>query len=256
MGAGAITSQIDVAQLTLYAFWIFFIALVFYLHRENKREGYPLDSDASGRRSVEGWPGVPKPKIFHLWDGRTVQAPRPEAFSRPKNAVDNGVYIGQPLDPVGNPLLAGVGPGAWAERGHEPARTIDGRSAIVPIGMADDVSINEKDPDPRGLDVVALDGRVAGTVADVWVDLTEPQIRYLEVQTLPGAGGRRVLLPIYYAVVDNGIVSVQSITAEQFANVPVTARRDQISLTEEDKISAYFSAGNMWATPQSSEPLI
>jgi len=90
----------------------------------------------------------------------------------------------------------------------------------------------------------------------VWVDLTEPQIRYLEVQTLPGAGGRRVLLPIYYAVVDNGIVSAQSITAEQFANVPVTARRDQISLTEEDKISAYFSAGNMWATPQSSEPLI
>jgi len=31
---GAITGYIDVAQLTLYAFWIFFAGLVFYLRRE------------------------------------------------------------------------------------------------------------------------------------------------------------------------------------------------------------------------------
>ena len=32
---------IDIAQVVLYAFWIFFAGLIFYLHRENKREGYP-----------------------------------------------------------------------------------------------------------------------------------------------------------------------------------------------------------------------
>ena len=38
MSTGAITHYIDVAQLTLYVFWIFFAGLVYYLHRENKRE--------------------------------------------------------------------------------------------------------------------------------------------------------------------------------------------------------------------------
>jgi photosynthetic reaction center H subunit len=39
---GAITSYIDIAQVVLYLFWIFFFGLIIYLHREGKREGYPL----------------------------------------------------------------------------------------------------------------------------------------------------------------------------------------------------------------------
>ena len=49
-----ITSYIDVAQFALYAFWLFFAGLIFYLLRENKREGYPLvapDRSAAGSRS-------------------------------------------------------------------------------------------------------------------------------------------------------------------------------------------------------------
>ncbi len=42
---GAITGYIDVAQMALYAFWLFFAGLIYYLHREDKREGYPLVSD-------------------------------------------------------------------------------------------------------------------------------------------------------------------------------------------------------------------
>ncbi|NCV58886.1 MAG: hypothetical protein EBW19_02420, partial [Betaproteobacteria bacterium] len=42
---GAITGYIDVAQVVLYLFWIFFFGLVVYLQREGKREGYPLLSD-------------------------------------------------------------------------------------------------------------------------------------------------------------------------------------------------------------------
>ena len=66
MGTGAITSYIDVAQIALYAFWVFFAGLIYYLHREDKREGYPLESDRSPNVRVEGFPSVPKPKSFHL----------------------------------------------------------------------------------------------------------------------------------------------------------------------------------------------
>ena len=52
---GAITGYIDVAQLVLYAFWVFFAGLIYYLHRENKREGYPLLTDKAGERK-EGFP--------------------------------------------------------------------------------------------------------------------------------------------------------------------------------------------------------
>ncbi len=63
MPSGAITSYIDVAQLVLYAFWIFFAGLIIYLRREDKREGYPLESDRTGGRiDVQGFPAFPRPR--------------------------------------------------------------------------------------------------------------------------------------------------------------------------------------------------
>lgn len=56
-----ITRYIDVAQLVLYAFWVFFFGLVYYLRREDKREGYPLESDRANI-TVQGWPPMPEPK--------------------------------------------------------------------------------------------------------------------------------------------------------------------------------------------------
>ena len=38
MPTGAITSEIDVAQVVLYAFWFFFAGLIIYLRKEDKRE--------------------------------------------------------------------------------------------------------------------------------------------------------------------------------------------------------------------------
>ena len=58
----AITGYIDVAQLVLYGFWIFFAGLIIYLRREDKREGYPLESDRSKRAPrvpVVAWPRYP-----------------------------------------------------------------------------------------------------------------------------------------------------------------------------------------------------
>jgi len=51
----------DGAQIALYAFWLFFAGLVIYLRREDKREGYPLDSPQGPR---EGFPSVPEQKVF------------------------------------------------------------------------------------------------------------------------------------------------------------------------------------------------
>ena len=78
METGAITGYIDVAQVVLYGFWIFFAGLVIYLRREDKREGYPLESDRSEHVKVQGFPGIPEPKSFELRDGRIVYAPRVE----------------------------------------------------------------------------------------------------------------------------------------------------------------------------------
>ncbi len=57
-----ITSYIDFAQLSLYAFWLFFAGLIYYLRREDKREGYPLESRR--KIKVQGWPAVPPEKYF------------------------------------------------------------------------------------------------------------------------------------------------------------------------------------------------
>ena len=46
MPKGAITGYIDVAQLALYAFFLFFGWLVFYLRREDKREVIRLNPSA------------------------------------------------------------------------------------------------------------------------------------------------------------------------------------------------------------------
>jgi photosynthetic reaction center H subunit len=58
---------IDFAQITVYLFWLFFAGLIIYLRREDKREGYPLESDRKGV-DVQGWPAVPEartPRLKH-----------------------------------------------------------------------------------------------------------------------------------------------------------------------------------------------
>ncbi len=70
MGTGAITPYVDVAQLVLYLFWLFFAGLVYYLVRENHREGYPMDVD--GNAVVAGWP-IPDPKTYLMAHGPNVQ---------------------------------------------------------------------------------------------------------------------------------------------------------------------------------------
>lgn len=259
--SAAITDYIDVAQLTIWAFWFFFAWLVIYLRREDKREGYPLDSDRSersgGRVKVVGFPDLPQPKTFVLpHNAGTVVAPRVEAPSAKLNATPCAPFPGAPMEPTGDPMLSAFGPGASPDREKHPDLTLEGQPKIVPMRVAKDFSIAERDPDPRGMTVVGLDGEAAGTVTDVWVDRSEPQIRYLELKV--AGNGKAALVPIGFCRFDKKArkVKVAAIKAAHFANVPALSKPDQITLYEEDKVSAYYGGGKLYATADRSGPIL
>jgi photosynthetic reaction center H subunit len=257
MGTGAITSYIDVAQIALYAFWIFFAGLVYYLHREDKREGYPLESDRSGGRvSVQGFPPVPKPKTFRMADGRVVMSPNFRGSSQVLGGTPSANHLGAPLEPHGDPMLAAIGPGSYADRADVADTTADGAARLVPLRVAPSFEVSGHDPDPRGLQVIGADGAVAGTVRDLWVDRAEVMFRYLEVEVPVPGGSRRVLLPMNFAKVGSQRVNVRSILAAQFAQVPAIRNPERVTLLEEDKIMGYYGGGTLYATPQRQEPLL
>jgi photosynthetic reaction center H subunit len=259
MPTGAITGYIDVAQLALYVFWIFFAGLIFYLRREDKREGYPLFSDRSDRVRVQGFPPPPPPKVFVLQHGGTRTAPRAEEPSIPDRARPIAPWLGAPMVPLGDPMLDGVGPASYAQRADVPDLGFEDASPrIVPLRVAANFSVEARDPDPRGMSVIGADRRVAGTVVDVWVDRSELVARYLEVEITAPGGARRVLLPTAFVRYDakRSEVKVASIKASQFAGVPAVQNPDQITLREEDRIAAYFASGHLYADPSRVGPLI
>lgn len=278
MPTGAITSYVDVAQLVLYAFWIFFAGLIFYLRREDKREGYPLEREGADRRAaIQGFtfPPLPTPKTFHLAEGVTYTAPPGRQEAREIRATPVALWPGAPLQPTGDPMVDGLGAAAYAERENAPDLTADGLPKIVPMRVATDFFVEPRDPDPRGTEVIAADGGVAGIVSDLWVDRAEALIRYLEVDVAAVSGARRVLVPMSLARVRParlaGVegpitervksgrrqeVIVKSILAAQFAEVPGLENADQVTKREEDRIAAYYAGGHRYAVPSRQEPLL
>jgi photosynthetic reaction center H subunit len=253
METGAITQYIDVAQIVLYMFWAFFAGLIYYLVRESHREGYPMDSGRENGPKIEGWPPVPEPVSYKTEDGHTYLSPDLNRPDGEYSAQPTHRWNGAPLEPVGDPLLAGVGPGAWAMRADVPDME-HGHPKIVPMRIATDHSVAKRDVDPRGLPVWGADKIVAGTVVDLWVDRMEMVFRYAEVQLVNS--DKRVLLPMNFARIKKDGSHVQAILAHQFANVPQTKSNDQITLLEEEKITAYYGAGTLYATPDRQEPII
>jgi photosynthetic reaction center H subunit len=251
-------AYLDVAQVTLYVFWIFFGCLIYYLRREDKREGYPLDSTALGGGVVHGFPRMPDPKTYLLRDGHTATLPNHKNDRRDAPVAPVAPWPGAPMGPTGNPMLDGVGPGSYADREDVPELNIDNVPCIVPMRLAEGTYLEARDPDPRGMKVMGADSEPGGVVSEVWVDRAEALIRYLEVEVTTSAGAKRVLLPLPFAKIDGrrGRVWVNAILGSQFADVPATKSPDQVTKLEEDRIVGYYGAGTLYATPQRQEPLL
>lgn len=245
----------DITALVLLLFTGFFFALIVYLRREDRREGYPIEDDITGRAEpAQGWFFVAQPKTFRIAGGGTVIKPDGSGDNHELNASRRSRVSGTPLSPVGDPMLSGVGPGAFARRATVPDLTDHGDLKITPLRNAPDFHIDGRDADPRGRTVLGVDGAVAGVVTDVWLDRGEFLIRYLEVEV---SAGRRVLLPQTMAVVRKGKpVRTDAVTAAQFAGAPALSNPDAVTRDEEERICAYFGGGYLYATAARSEPLI
>ena len=262
MYSGTTLGNIDLALIALYAFWVFFAGLIWYLRREDRREGYPLESDVGGRFNRDPWFFVPQPKTFLLPHGEgTVSVPSGKRDTREIAATRNAEYPGTPLYPTGDPMIDGVGPAAWAERSDKPDLAADGAPRIVPMRIATDFYLADEDPDPIGMPVVGADSQVAGTVSDVWVDRSEYMIRYYQVEMGDADNSNPVLLPVAFGLMKRGYggkrqIYVHAITSEQFARVPGLASMDQITRLEEERVAAYYGGGQLYATPRRQEPIL
>ena len=256
MQTGALTQYIDVAQVVLYVFWAFFAGLIFYLVRENKREGYPLVTERQGEM-LEGYPSIPKPKAFIMHDGHAFLAPRDEGVDRVAGRA-TAKWAGAPLVPTGNPLVDGVGPAAWAQhRADVPDVTFDDSlPKVVPLRTIPMFFLADEDPNPIGMTVFGCDGKLAGTVVDCWIDQSEVVVRYFEVELADG--GDHVLLPQHYARINNKRrqIKVGAITAAQFKDVPRLKNAETVTILEEEKLVSYFGGGFLYATPSRSEPFV
>ena len=257
MGTGAITQYVDLAQLILYVFWAFFFGLIYYLTLESKREGFPLEYDQAGKvRRDPGLIGMPAPKIYKTQFHGDIVNPRPEPLDVIRNARPAHRFNGAPLEPIGNPMLAAVGPGSYANRPDYPDLTFEGQPVIAPMRILPGFEVAKPDIDPRGLPVVGADGARGGVIKEIWVDRAEMVIRYLELETTAENGSRRVMLPMNFARVQSKKIAVQSILGNQFAEVPAIKSQDQITMLEEERVMAYYGAGTLYATPERREPLI
>ena len=205
-----------------------------------------MESDSLGTATIRGWP-IPEPKTFKLADGHEVTVPDLTRSESNYSAASTAASPGSPIEPTGDPMLAGTGAGAWSNRADKPDLTAHGEVKIVPLRVASSYQVSGNDTDPRGLPVMGADGVQAGT---------EMMFRYLEVETSAENGSRRVLLPIPFARIRRDRIEVNSIMARHFAQVPATRSADQVTFLEEDRISAYYGGGTLYADPKRSEPIL
>lgn len=257
MGNVVLAGGLDVAELSFWAFILFFVGLVFYIRREDRREGYPLENEITGKLEDVGGPlTVPTPKLFRLPGGQgRVYVPRfdRDAVNLPARQLEP--MNGSPFIPTGDPLLDGIGPASYANRMPLPDIDVEGRLRVVPLSGDPDFYLAAKDPDPRGWRFVCSDGRTGGRVSDIWIDRSDRVIRYLAVEL---AEGRHVLAPFFHCSVDKSrrVVTTDSINADQLTRVPAVETDGQITRREEDRIMGYFGGGYLYSHPSRAEPLV
>ena len=96
MGTGEF--YFDFAAIMFTAFCGAFVYLVLYLHKEGKREGFPIRHDGVVDNYSDGVGGLPDSKTYKLAHGqveRTVPVPMPEQYEL--NATPSHPHPGSQL---------------------------------------------------------------------------------------------------------------------------------------------------------------
>lgn len=253
---GTFIGNFDLASLSLWLFWIFFAGLIFYIQRENMREGYEFENDDGSKSSFQSPFPMPEPKTFKLPHGRgEVTVPNSNGENREIALRQTNAANGYPLEPTGDPMTSGVGPGAWAARRDLPELDSKGHPKIVPLSAVDSFYVGAG-RDPRGLPVMAGDGEVVGKIVDIWFDEPEQLARYYEYELHPEFGEGRRLVPVPLARTRKDRVAIKTIFSQHFNAVPQTKAKTQITMLEEEKISAYYAGGILYASDKRFGPLI
>ncbi|SIO50173.1 photosynthetic reaction center H subunit [Rhodovulum sp. ES.010] len=251
----AFFGNFDLASLSIWSFWLFFAGLVFYLQRANMHEGYPLEDELGNPAPNQGMFPLPEKKTYKLPHGQgELTVPNGQTDPRNKDlalrrATQNNGY---PLEPTGDPMKDGVGPAAWCARKDEPELTGQGHPKIQPLAALKGFKVSAG-RDPRGMPVVAADGETVGSCVDLWVDEPEAVVRYLEIELDNEHGGGRRLLPMPLAQIawfGKPAVKVHSIYGKHFADVPTIKSTTQVTKLEEEKVSAYYAGGKLYADPE------
>ena len=241
-----VVGNLDVALLCVIAFVTFFVGLVVYLRREDKREGYPVEvSGFQGRtQTSEGFPPMPSPKLFYRPHGRGVaQAPRveePETV-RPGQKLPPMAF---PLDPGANPLEEGIGAAAYTTlREDVPDLDVEGEPKLISLNDHPAYYIPDGDPDPRGWVLISADKKIVGKVEDLWFNRAEFFLRYFEV-SIDGAEGRH-LIPAFFAeaLPADRAVRATTLVAKDLRNAPIRADSTCITMREEDRLNGFFAGG-------------
>lgn len=247
----------DLASAAIWLFYIFFAGLIYYLQTENMREGYELEDDDGNVAPNQGPFPLPKDKTFKLPHGRgELTVPSGARKDRDDLALARtSKAAGSPYVPTGDPMADGVGPASWAPRRDVPELDGHGHVKIRPMSMLKDFS-HTAGRDPRGKAVVSGDGEVMGRVTDMWVDVPEALVRYLQMDMNPEGQGNMRLIPINLCRIQEDRVTVKSLYAHNFAGIPATKKADEVTLLEEDKITGYYAGGTLYASEKRLEPQI
>ena len=69
---------------------------------------------------------------------------------------------------------------------------------------------------------------------------------------------KTALLPVPFAKVDFTAkrINVLALLGDQFSDIPGLRNADRVTLLEEEKITAYYGAGTLYATPERADPLL
>lgn len=245
--------NVDLASVAIWGFWIFFALLIFYIQRENQREGFPLErDDGTPEPHLALW-APPDPKTFKLPHGqgevKVPSAENEEAHRRQDLAlVQLAGGGGMPYEPTGDPMADGVGPAAWTPRADVPELDAHGHPKIRPLSMLDEFAVSAG-RDPRGLAVVSGDGEVVGRCIDMWVDVPEQLVRFLTIDLNPEGTGKTKVVPIHMCKIKSDRVVIRALYADQFEGIPAPKAADRITKLEEEKAMAYVAGGTLYAHP-------